>query len=71
MIIKGDIQEAAGTTQLCGGQISGIEAAVHATRTSFENKDTEATLFVAMPLICLIKKLPYITLEASVPYYTH
>ncbi len=46
MIIKGDIQEAAGTTQLCAGQISGIEAAVHATRTSYENEETEAILLV-------------------------
>ena len=46
MIIKGDIQEAAGTTQLCAGQISGIEAAVHATRTSYENEETEAMLLI-------------------------
>ena len=29
-VIKGDIQEAAGANQLCGGQIAGIKAAVHA-----------------------------------------
>ena len=28
-VIKGDIQDSAGSRQLCGGQIAGIEAAVH------------------------------------------
>ena len=31
---------------MCGGQISGIEAAVHAVRTAFDSNDTEAVLFV-------------------------
>ena len=31
-VIKGDIQEAAGSCQLCGGQIVGIEAALHSVR---------------------------------------
>ena len=46
MIIKGDIQDAAGTLQLCAGQISGIEAAVHAVRTAYADDDTEAVLLV-------------------------
>ena len=45
-VIKGDIQEAAGATQLCGGQIAGIEAAVHAIRQLFSSDKTEAILLV-------------------------
>ena len=41
-----DIQEAAGSLQLCAGQISGIEAAVHATDQLFKQEDTEAILLV-------------------------
>ena len=41
-----DIQEVAGSIQLCAGQISGIEAAVHAVRTLFQREDTEALLLV-------------------------
>ena len=46
-VIKGDIQEAAGATQLCGGQIAGIEATVHAVRQLFSSKNTEGILLVA------------------------
>ena len=45
-VIKSDIQEAAGSRQLCGGQIAGIEAAVHSVRNLFENDKTEAILLV-------------------------
>ena len=45
-VIKGDIQEAAGSCQLCGGEIAGIEAAVHAVRQLFNNENTEALLLV-------------------------
>ena len=41
-----DIQDASGCLQLCGGQISGIEAAVFATRFAFESDECEAALFV-------------------------
>ena len=33
-IVKTDVQDACGCVQLCGGQISGIEAAAHAVRSS-------------------------------------
>ncbi len=46
MVIKGDIQDAAGTMQLCAGQIAGIEAAVHAVRSAFEKDKTEVVLLV-------------------------
>ncbi len=45
-IVKTDIQEATGCIQLCGGQISGIEAAVHTARTSFDSDNCEAMLLV-------------------------
>ena len=41
-----DIQEAAGSLQLCASQISGIEAAVHAADLLFKQEDTEAILLV-------------------------
>ena len=43
---KGDIQDAAGSMQLCAGQISGIETAIHAMRSIYSAKDTEAVLLV-------------------------
>ena len=46
MIISGDIQDAAGTRQLCAGLIAGIEAAVHAVRSTFKEEGTEAVLLV-------------------------
>ena len=44
--VRQDVQEAAGAVQLCAGQIAGIEAAVHAVRSSFQNDETEAILLV-------------------------
>ena len=41
-----DIQEAAGSLQLCAGQISGIEAVVHAVNSLFQQEETEAILLV-------------------------
>ncbi len=43
-VTRQDIQEVAGSVQLCAGQISGTEAAVHAARTLFNKDDTEAVL---------------------------
>ena len=45
-IAKPDVQVATGCLQLCGGQISGIEAAVHAVRSAFEKDDSEAVLLI-------------------------
>ena len=45
-VIRGDIQDAAGTVQLCAGQISGTEAAVHTVRTLFEQNEAEAVILV-------------------------
>ena len=40
-ILRDDIQAVAGPCQLCAGQIAGVEAAVHAVRSSFDLDDTE------------------------------
>ena len=45
-IVGSDVQETTGCWQMCGGQISGIEAAVHATRSAFELEENEAILLV-------------------------
>ena len=46
MIVGFDIQEEMGCLQLCGGQISGVEAAIRATRSVFESEECEAALLV-------------------------
>ena len=45
-VIKDDILDAAGSNQLCGGQVAGIEAAVHAVRQSFGSEEMENILLV-------------------------
>ena len=43
-IVGSDVQEATGCRQMCGGQISGIEAAVHTARFAFELEENEQML---------------------------
>ncbi len=45
-VVKGEIQEATGSKQLCTGQISGVEAAIHTARECFLKEDTEAVLLI-------------------------
>ena len=45
-VIKDDVQEVAGALQLCAGQESGCEAAIHAMREVFNSADTEAIILV-------------------------
>ena len=45
-VTRDDIQNAAGSVQLCAGQIAGVEAAVHAVQKSFQQDETEAALLV-------------------------
>ena len=45
-VTRMDIQKAAGSLQLSAGQISGIEAAVHAVDSLFQQQETEAILLV-------------------------
>ena len=44
--ISDDIQKAAGSVQLCAGQIAGIEAAIHAMTLAYEDDGVEAAVFV-------------------------
>ena len=41
-----DILEASGALQLCGGQVAGVEAAIHAIRSCFQEESTEGVLLV-------------------------
>ena len=45
-VTKPDIKDASGCLQMCGGQIAGIEAAVHAVRTAFKQDGCERVLLV-------------------------
>ena len=45
-VLRTDIQEAAGSLQLCAGQISGVEAAVHAIHDSFNSESCQAALLI-------------------------
>ena len=45
-IVGPDIQDATGCLQMCGGQISGVEAAFHATKSAFDSEENEAALLV-------------------------
>ena len=43
---RNDILDAAGSVQLCAGQIAGAEAAIHAVRERFHQEGTDAVLLV-------------------------
>ena len=45
-VIGRDIQKAAGSIELCAGQPSGIEAAIHAMSSLYNQEETEAVLLV-------------------------
>ena len=45
-VLRDDVQDAAGSVQLCAGQIAGVESAVHAVQKCFEQDGTEAALLV-------------------------
>ena len=45
-IVKTDVQDAAGSLQVCAGQPGGCESAIHAMRTIYEDDDTDAVLLI-------------------------
>ena len=51
-VARPDVQEALECLQMCGGQISGIEATVHAVRSAFESVESEAALLVDASYHC-------------------
>ncbi|KAL5516321.1 hypothetical protein EMCRGX_G001614 [Ephydatia muelleri] len=45
-VTREDIQQAAGSLQLCAGQMAGAEAAIHGTNLAFHDQDSDAVLLV-------------------------
>ncbi|EDO37922.1 predicted protein [Nematostella vectensis] len=45
-VAKGDVVDASSSLQLCAGQNSGSEAAIHGMRTIFEADDTDAVILI-------------------------
>ena len=45
-IAKKDVQQPAGTLQVCAGQDASVEAAIHAMYDLFQQEETEAVLLV-------------------------
>ena len=45
-VVKPDVMSASGSLQLCAGQPSGSEAAIHAMRNIFDEDDPEAILLI-------------------------
>ena len=45
-ITRGDVQDAAGSLQLCAGQIAGIKGAIHFISATFQSGEIEALLLV-------------------------
>lgn len=46
IVIRGDFQDVVSSLQLCAGKISGVEVAVHAVCTLFQQEDIDAVLHV-------------------------
>ena len=44
--VRGDVEEACGSIQVCVGQAGGCEAVVHAMRETFQEEETEALLLI-------------------------
>ena len=45
-VLKDDVLDAAGSMQLCVGQMAGVESAIHAAHKKFDSPKTEAVLLV-------------------------
>ena len=45
-VVKGDVQTAAGSLQVCAGQAGGCEAAIHAMRAIYEDDESDAILLI-------------------------
>ena len=70
LALRDDIQDAAGALQVCAGQLSGCEAAVHAMHKIFESPETEAAILVdaSNAFNSLNRQSPSITFITYVPH---
>ena len=46
ILLKKDVRQAAESLQLCGGQVAGSEAAIHAMHDVFNDDNTEGILVI-------------------------
>ena len=46
ILLKKDVRQAAGSLQLCGGQVAGFEAAIHTMHDVFNDDNTEGILLI-------------------------
>ena len=61
-ITREDIQQAAGSLQLCAGQMAGAEAAIHGMNLAFHDQGSDAVLLVdAINAFNLINRHNFIT----------
>ena len=72
-IVKYDLQEAVGATQLCAGQEAGCEAAVHAMERIFADEHTEAIILVdaTNAFNCLNREVTLLNCETVCPALSH
>jgi hypothetical protein len=68
-VVKTDILEVTGSIQLCAGQDSGCEAAVHAMRVILQDESTEAALLVDAQnaFNCLNRQLALVNIHRICP----
>jgi hypothetical protein len=52
-VTRSDLRDAAGTEQLCAGQIAGIEAAIHFHRCVFSDDESDAVLLVELLMLSI------------------
>ena len=45
-VTRSDVLDAASSLQLCAGQVSGVKAAIHAVRLSFQQEQTKAVVLI-------------------------
>ena len=71
MLTKGDLEDACGASQLCGGIRSGIEGAIHTLRDLFNKHQEEGwgilLIDASNAFNCINRQSPRSTLELSDP----
>ena len=71
-VLKFDILGAAGSSQLCAGQDSGCEAAIHAVRELYGHSDTEAILLIdaSNAFNCLARNTALMNIQEICPPFS-